>query len=40
MIGERFPEAPEAFSIVVGPRTTALGILSPPTTTTFSPDNP
>jgi hypothetical protein len=40
MIGERFPEAPEAFSIVVGPRTTALGILSPPTTTAFSPDNP
>ena len=30
MIEERFPEAPEAFSLVVGPRTTALGILSPP----------
>ena len=30
MIDERFPEAPEAFSLVVGPRTTALGILSPP----------
>jgi hypothetical protein len=29
MIEERFPEAPEAFSIVVGPRTTALGILTP-----------
>ncbi len=30
MIERRFPEAPEAFSLVVGPRTTALGILSPP----------
>ena len=30
MIEERFPEAPEAFSLVAGPRTTALGILSPP----------
>ena len=30
MIEERFPEAPEAFSLVVGPRTTALGFLSPP----------
>jgi hypothetical protein len=33
MIEERFPEAPEAFSLVVGPRTTALGILSPPIAT-------
>jgi hypothetical protein len=32
MIAERFPEAPEAFSLVVGPRTTALGILTPPVT--------
>jgi hypothetical protein len=30
MTEERFPEAPEAFSLIVGPRTTALGILSPP----------
>jgi hypothetical protein len=30
MIEERFPEAPEAFSLVAGPRTTALGILAPP----------
>jgi hypothetical protein len=29
MIEERFPDAPEAFSLVVGPRTTALGILAP-----------
>jgi hypothetical protein len=37
MIEERFPEAPEAFSIVVGPRTTALGILSPPAAAASSP---
>lgn len=35
MIGERFPEAPEAFSIVAGPRITALGILEP-----LPPDRP
>jgi hypothetical protein len=29
MIAERFPEAPEAFSLVTGPRTTAMGILQP-----------
>jgi hypothetical protein len=29
MIAERFPEAPEAFSLVAGPRTTAMGILQP-----------
>jgi hypothetical protein len=29
MIEERYPEAPEAFSIIAGPRTTALGILTP-----------
>ncbi len=37
MIAQRFPEAPEAFSIVAGPRTTALGILAhPPDTVTGS----
>jgi len=30
MIAGRFPYAPEAFSIVAGPRTTAMGIVSPP----------
>ena len=40
MIEERFPEAPEAFSIVVGPRTTALGILSPPAAAVPTPGNP
>jgi hypothetical protein len=39
MIGERFPEAPEAFSLVVGPRTTALGILSPPMAALPAPGN-
>jgi hypothetical protein len=29
MIAERFPEAPEAFSLVAGPRTTAIGLLQP-----------
>ena len=37
MLDERFPEAPEAFSIVVGPRTTALGILAPPEPARLSP---
>lgn len=39
MIDERFPEAPEAFSLVVGPRTTALGILSPPVPDTQLPNH-
>jgi hypothetical protein len=29
MVAERFPEAPEAFSLVSGPRITAMGILQP-----------
>jgi hypothetical protein len=39
MIEERFPEAPEAFSLVAGPRTTALGILTPPTTAAPPPEH-
>jgi hypothetical protein len=30
MIRPRFPEAPEAFALIAGPRNTALGLLSPP----------
>jgi len=37
MIADRFPEAPEAFSLVAGPRTTALGILNPPPAATLPP---
>src|SRR5664279_3569629 len=37
MITYRFPEAPEAFSLVAGPRTTALGILNPPPAATLPP---
>ena len=37
MIEERFPEAPEAFSLVAGPRTTALGILTPPPPSALPP---
>jgi len=37
MITNRFPEAPEAFSLVAGPRTTALGILNPPPAATLPP---
>jgi hypothetical protein len=37
MLEERFTEAPEAFSLVVGPRTTALGILTPPVATVPPP---
>ena len=40
MIDERFPEAPEAFSLVAGPRTTALGILTPPVAARATPGNP
>lgn len=40
MIEERFPEAPEAFSLVVGPRTTALGILTPPVAAAQPPGRP
>jgi hypothetical protein len=35
MIATRFPYAPEAFSLVAGPRLTAIGILNPPV-----PDSP
>ncbi len=35
MIAERFPEAPEAFSLVAGARVTAMGILHP-----LPPDRP
>jgi hypothetical protein len=35
MIATRFPYAPEAFSLVAGPRLTAIGILNPP-----APDSP
>jgi len=37
MIADRFPEAPEAFSLVAGPRTTALGLLNPPPAATLPP---
>ena len=37
MIEQRFPEAPEAFSIVTGARTTALGILAPPSASRLPP---
>jgi hypothetical protein len=40
MIDERFPEAPEAFSLAVGPRTTALGILTPPAAAAPKTDHP
>jgi hypothetical protein len=40
MIDERYPEAPEAFSIVVGPRTTALGILTPAAAAELPPGKP
>jgi hypothetical protein len=30
MVGDRVPGSPEAFGLVVGPRTTALGVLSSP----------
>jgi hypothetical protein len=40
MIAERFPEAPEAFSLVVGPRTTALGILTPTAAAELPPGKP
>jgi hypothetical protein len=40
MIEERYPEAPEAFSLVVGPRTTALGILTPTAAAELPPGKP
>jgi len=40
MIQERYPEAPEAFSIVVGPRTTALGILTQNAAAELTTDKP
>jgi len=40
MIDERYPYAPEAFSLVVGPRVTAVAVLAPPATTTKSSAQP
>lgn len=40
MLDERYPYAPEAFSLVVGPRVTALGLLAPPPKRSESPAQP
>jgi hypothetical protein len=40
MIASRFPYAPEAFSLVAGPRLTAVGILNPPVPDSSPPGAP
>jgi hypothetical protein len=40
MVSDRVPGSPEAFALVVGPRTTARGVLEPPPAATSHPTPP